>query len=428
MKGWLDTHKEKISRDSKKLFEEAILCYSIKAIRASLLFSYLGLLTIIKERIISAKEPEGLKEKRWENIIKELNDEDKWEKRVFGELINSSTPIFNISDSVREQIKYWKDRRNDCAHYKENEINLHHVEIFWSFIRSNLSKITIEGGKSSLLKKFAIHFDDTKTPSNADYTHLIKEIDTAIEISESDSFFQELLDILRKSFWYDYKKESYLFSQILSTIENIQIKSRLKIFIKSRNNKYDLKLIPFNTQLTNELDYSPQDIRQIWTTRLHVSDINGSTKYMVYYALLVNDLIPVNQLKEAMSIFYNTFDQNRFNNLVQDAQIKRVLANKQFLDVIYEEMFQDELFPISSKGYKDINSKADLIQLFLEYNELDTVIVGELVKLYQSNTNPQWLTDNLIHLFQTKPEIQSRFESICQSEGLRYPEILNNSF
>ncbi|NJM79738.1 MAG: hypothetical protein HC854_09145, partial [Flavobacterium sp.] len=103
---------------------------------------------------------------------------------------------------VRQQIKYWKDRRNDCAHFKQNEINISHVEIFWSFLKSNLSKITIEGGKLNLLKKFLNHFDETKTPPDSDYTHLIKEIEHAIEINESESFFIELDNLIGTSYWF----------------------------------------------------------------------------------------------------------------------------------------------------------------------------------------------------------------------------------
>lgn len=206
------------------LFNESLLCYSIKANRASLLFSYLAFLTIIKEIIISSKKPDDIGQSRWDQIIKELNNEDKWEKRVFEELTNSSTPIFNISESIRQQIKFWKDRRNDCAHFKENEINNTHVEIFWSFLESNLSKITIEGGKLNLLKKIVTHFDETKTPPDADYKPLLKEIDNAIDISESESFFKELHDILNHSLWFEEKKIADIFYDLTLLIDSVQIK------------------------------------------------------------------------------------------------------------------------------------------------------------------------------------------------------------
>ena len=105
MKDWISKRNEKLSPNSKTLFEEAYLCYTVKANRASLLLSYLGFLTIIKERIISSKKKQNISIQRWDHILKELNDDDKWEKRVFEELNNSSsTSIFNISPSIRKEI------------------------------------------------------------------------------------------------------------------------------------------------------------------------------------------------------------------------------------------------------------------------------------------------------------------------------------
>jgi predicted metal-dependent RNase len=94
------------------------------------MFSYLAFLTFLKETIIKSNKPASINQSRWDSILNDLQNDDKWEKRVFEELTNSSTPIFNIKEDIRQQIKYWKDRRNDCAHFKDNEIDAHHVESF----------------------------------------------------------------------------------------------------------------------------------------------------------------------------------------------------------------------------------------------------------------------------------------------------------
>ncbi|NJM79038.1 MAG: hypothetical protein HC854_04260, partial [Flavobacterium sp.] len=86
MDNWIEQKITKLSIDSKSLFDESLLCYKIKAFRASLLFSYLGFLTIIKEIIISSKKPELIEQSRWDKIIFDLNIEDKWEKEFIDEL------------------------------------------------------------------------------------------------------------------------------------------------------------------------------------------------------------------------------------------------------------------------------------------------------------------------------------------------------
>jgi hypothetical protein len=126
-----DWKKEKrFNKKVSSLFDESIVCYKHGAYRASLMFSYLAFLTFLKETIIKSNKPASINQSRWDSILNDLQNDDKWEKRVFEELTNSSTPIFNIKEDIRQQIKYWKDRRNDCAHFKDNEIDAHHVESF----------------------------------------------------------------------------------------------------------------------------------------------------------------------------------------------------------------------------------------------------------------------------------------------------------
>src|SRR3954471_9209694 len=125
IENWIDNSN--FSEDVNVLFTDAVTCYKAGANRASLLFSYLAFLTILKERIIGATKPNLYPQGEWDIIILKLQNEDLWEAIVFDatqqqEKIDQATkqrtkdPIFNLNDNLRLQIKYWKDRRNDCAH------------------------------------------------------------------------------------------------------------------------------------------------------------------------------------------------------------------------------------------------------------------------------------------------------------------------
>ena len=140
------------SSNIRKIFNESVICYKNDANRAALIFSYIGFLTILKETIIKTQMPKGYTYPEWKSIILKLNNDDLWESFVFDLTQNTKKPLFQISEDLRLQIRYWKDRRNDCAHFKKNEIESYHVDSFWSFIQSNIPKITIEGGVASLLK------------------------------------------------------------------------------------------------------------------------------------------------------------------------------------------------------------------------------------------------------------------------------------
>ena len=61
--------------------------------------------------------------------------------------------------------------------------------MFWLFLKSNLSKISIEGSMQSLLSKFIVFFDRTKTPASKEPDELIREIEYAVEINDLNIFF-----------------------------------------------------------------------------------------------------------------------------------------------------------------------------------------------------------------------------------------------
>ena len=120
---------QEISADAKDLISEAIVCYKANANRAALLFSYLCFQTIIRDRMLNANRPDNIPEGMWTDILKKLRNEDTWDQTVFDNLQRQQPKeIFILNDDIRNQITYWKNRRNDCAHSKNNIIGVSHVD------------------------------------------------------------------------------------------------------------------------------------------------------------------------------------------------------------------------------------------------------------------------------------------------------------
>ncbi|WFB66858.1 hypothetical protein [Chryseobacterium sp. WX] len=395
MINWL-SDKFKNSIDPKFLFEESVKCYKIEAFRASLLFSYLGFFTYIKEMIISSNKPTPIAQSRWDDIISKLNKDDYWEQRVYDELVNSTSSIFNFNDSIRQQIKYWKDRRNDCAHFRDNEINHHHVEMFWFFLKSNITKISIQGSKENLLEKFKAFFDKTKTPPNRNPDYLIYEIEEAVEYADLQIFYDQLnnITIVGESFVDDNEKQQ-IFYRIFSIINNARIKSELVSFIKMKPQHYDLKFIlEFPTSL-NFLNYNAEQIRNIWKTRVWLLN---HKKYNLLVTLFRNGKIPVDERKEFFSEIFQHFNQIGYNNLYLDDQSKDTLFNNiYFQEVVEKELFIDE--KIHTSEYLYINSKEELITLLFFYGDINEAMVEGLKKMVENGIRPYWLQDSLTTLF-----------------------------
>src|SRR6185295_17074722 len=89
--------------------------------------------------------------------------------------------------------EYWRGRRNDCAHARANEIGAVHVESLWLFIRSNLAKLIVAGGRTGLFERFRRHFDATFTPPGNDFLPLVQEIPLSVRHQEYKDFLRDIL-------------------------------------------------------------------------------------------------------------------------------------------------------------------------------------------------------------------------------------------
>ncbi len=406
---WSD--EKRFSEKVNKLIQESVICYKHGAFRASLLFSYLAFITFLKETIIQSKKPDFIPQGRWDNIQNELQDDDKWEKRVFDELSNSSSPLFNIKEDIRQQIKYWKDRRNDCAHFKSNEIESHHVESFWSFLKSNLNKTTIEGGKANLIKKFANHFDSTKTPPNTDFTHLVNEIENAVELNEFAEFISELENILDPIGFFDRDVQT-LFSKILELCPaqyNEQFVKNLK-----ESNK-DIELITSFPDKINLMNYNQTELRELWKKRV-IHKHNDRFMFEIYAALLRNNLIPRNQKKEAMEVLFDKYEQTR-HHIPMDANVKSAIANLELEEIIYTKVFKDDRLG----SFMWVNSKCDLIVFYIENFSLKKNVVQKLCEMFDYSKYSWWLRDAIIRVFENNPQKKTEFHEIATKNGYTIP-------
>lgn len=191
---WMETAGLKSS--VTKLLTEATTCYKANAHRAALLLSYIAFVEIIRSRLLQAKKPALITDGEWDEKRRKILSDDTSDQTIFDLLNRSDQKYFKLSDSLRTQINYWKDRRNDCAHLKWNEISASHVESFWLFIIDNINKITVVDSKTDLLNKFRLHYDDAHTPMNSDPTPIICQIPTSVDLCDFFSFLGEFIGVM----------------------------------------------------------------------------------------------------------------------------------------------------------------------------------------------------------------------------------------
>jgi hypothetical protein len=414
------------SENINVLFEDSVICYRSGANRSSLLFSYLAFMTILKERIIGGVKPNLFPQGEWDVLIKKLQNDDKWEAGVFdatqqqGKIDQTSKtrtkdPIFNLNDNLRSQIKYWKDRRNDCAHYKDNIIDNYHVESFWAFITSNLSKITIEGGMQSLLNKISKHFDPTFTPPDKDITPLIREVEFSVERPKLKYFWKT---ILNNGDWdYDLSKRKQELIRV-SLEANKDFVNDSLISILKANEYYLRDFLSNNRDKLLIFNFSPEEVREFWKKNLRSCDnILG-----LYTTFLRNSLIPQNEIAEA-----NKAVVNMLKDYSPRAIEQQLLAGNNFLAAFKSEILDSHSF-IGFKSFLWVNDRADLIAGIIKNYPADKDIICKLIEHYNLEYRSEWLLNRFDNIFVNDKNLTEDYKKIIETENLSLPRDLNKYF
>lgn len=117
--------------------KELFVITKVGAYRAAYLMSYLGYITILKDRLINSEHtlPNGYTEHSWRRAISDLKSDKQWENAVSEAIFRQPDKNpFLINDDLRKQHDYWRIIRNDCAHAKSNLISSPHVESLWLYL------------------------------------------------------------------------------------------------------------------------------------------------------------------------------------------------------------------------------------------------------------------------------------------------------
>lgn len=401
-----------VSEEAGNLLKEAIVCYKASAYKAGLLFSYLFFQTVLKERVLSTKKPDDVPEAKWNGIIQNLRNDDKWDEEVYETVKRGpgSWVVFNLTEDLRQQVTYWKNRRNDCAHAKTNGIQAAHVESFWSFIQYNLPKFVVNGGKAALLEKIRVHFDITLTARNAGFDYIIQEIVHSIHEREHKEFITELNQLLGDTF-YDSSSES-----------EHRISFWLKLFGLSE--AFDRTLIEFlleNKKVCNavlESDSSkvacfrshPQFIRKLW--------FDGKVEPRILAALFRNDLIPTDQQEEAIENLVKS-NQRVYPESISEEELNILISKG--LPTIFKRIAFITYY-ISSFDWAN-HAKRYLVVWYIKKYGIDAIVVSSLSNTFIGD-HPWHLREALKEVFNEDPSLKETFERIAQENEYRLPALL----
>ena len=287
--------------DSNELFAESFKCYKTGAYKAAYAFSYLGFMSVLKFRILKTKiPPNGIVQGQWSVIQTGLLDVDKWEEMLLNQTQSQKNPVFFINDDLRNQVIYWKNRRNDCVHHKNNAITRVTIEAFWDFLIHMLQRFQVNGSKESLLSSIVDHFDLNKNPTGQDVTYLVTQIPLVMEVKDYPAFFLDLKNNIKAEEFFQ------IFDKILLVSPNNLQSAVLDFAFQNIKLTTVANFFQRYPQYCHVLSAYPIIVRSLWKSILFTQKKND---FPLFATMLRLGLIPDEQKDEAIDTIISRLDK-----------------------------------------------------------------------------------------------------------------------
>lgn len=401
-----------LPEEANVAFSEAVRCYKAGASRAALLFSYLGWGLALRRRILLAQCPPGIKPKQWTDIGEKLRKEDRWESQVFDcSQMTQPATIFDVSEDLRFQVRFWRDRRNDCAHFKANDIGESHVEAFWQFVRSNLAKFVPRGTRAALIEEIKKFFDANRTPPGSNIRPLVDLIPVSIEPGQATSFFQTIVDEFSFSPELRSAREPVLLFEGILAANSARIVKDLGEYLANETWLL-LPLLRSNPSRVLNWHANREVIRRIWRELLF-SD--GRQDLAVYVALIRNDLIPAGEIEES-----NSWIVGKLNGDIPGSQELEFLRAADFFTCFARYAFDERKVDEFDWG----NRNAQTIRWYVETFPITPKTATVLCSVFWGPPFPFEVRDALGSLFEANSEKRRELESVASEAGLEVPKSI----
>ena len=327
---WLNIYDEfsngTVLRD---ILNDAIRCYRHDIARPALMLSYIAFIQAIRNNLLNSEMPDGFKDKRWQSAMDNLRSDSKWDETVIDcikmrDKGDDDPAFFQIADTLRDDVCYWRNRRNDCAHYKDSEITLSHVSAFWVFMMDNYNKFTPIGSLQQSINEYNRHFDISLTPRGTSTERIFKRLSHVIKTQEdlelflnatsSNMDFKPQCDLVHDLLIDGYHKE------LAITFLKGEMK-RLKAYLYARPK--DVSLI---------LGNDPTMTRKIW-----YDDLRLSCRCMnVYVEMLRAKMLTDAEIKESLEL-YLTHEYEQGHLFITDENDFNVLIDNGIYDIFIDE-------------------------------------------------------------------------------------------
>lgn len=410
---WLENETEIYENvQIKEVFEDAVLCFKNGIYRPALHLSYVGFLFLCRERMLLMSKPDVYEIGEWNNLQAKFRDDSKWEDNVFiklNECQSNDKSLFGLNDDLRIQISYWRGRRNDCAHYKNNKITEAEVVSFWNFLESKLANISPKEGLLALIDQIKRFYDPIYTSVNEDITPLIKSIERLISETNKDEIFNTIYNQR-----YNYQRNNLL----IPFYKQPKIKDFLISYIINNPDK-KFRFLSDNPEEVYSL-IKPEDIRALWKKDLKIDSNLARVGFHLYASMYSYGMIPSDQIEESAKSLLSLFLEDKTSMNIFDlstSQISSLRSNEMYRVFISNFLSKEHLNSVATsvKGPRSWRY-IDIIRLF----GLNKEVVEAICDNFNEGMFP-WALQTNLKIFindSEKPELKEEFEKIVIANNL----------
>ena len=293
------------------------------------MLSYIAFIQAVRSNLLNSDKPEGFNEKRWNATMAKLRNDNKWDEEVIECIKNrgngvDNPPFFELSDTLRNDVCYWRSRRNDCAHYKDSEITLSHVSAFWVFMMDNYNKFTPIGSIQQSINEYNRHFDISLTPRGTSTERIFKRL--CLAIKTQDDLRKFLKETHSKM---DFKPQCDLVHDLL--IEEHHKELAIS-FLKGEMKRLKAYLCAKPKDVSLILGNDPTMTRKIW-----YDDLRVFCRCMnVYVEMLRAKMLTDAEIKESLELYLeHAYTQGHL--FIKDEDDFNVLIDNGLYDIFIDE-------------------------------------------------------------------------------------------
>lgn len=410
--------RELLTDVSFGLFFDSIKCFDAGIYRQAYLLAYQGLIQHLRVLLLQATKPSGYDEGKWRGVQSNLNNDKEFDDQVFRCIQTKNQPnanppiiaVLDIPDSVRDDFTFWRNRRNDCAHYKEYEINQSHVLAFYSLLNQYLFKISVEGGMRTLLREFTEMLDNKRHSRKESLQPLIDKILLMVQNDEMNDFFKNLSTVfgfLEEDRYYS------LLNDILSGT-NVPLKQYLIVYLRQD----DTECVRFLSSCPQQVGQliSKETVREFWH-KLH----NRRERFSIVANMLNCSMINPLEIEECITYCIDSSYNNNDYYMIGEEEAE-VLIRNGIIDILKNGKCKPS--HTSMNAAECGKRHYDFFRTIVASFPINDVFIEMMVGIFSQVSYPTVWAAIFQQNIYDNPKRSKEFEDICSKNSWSIPSCI----